>query len=80
MPTLAVLVGILVNNSRLSDVRKHVESRLSDIQRDMDARFAGIYRQFDAERRVNEANCKMILDKIDDIDNRLARLEERFAR
>jgi len=35
---------------------------------------------FDAERRVNETNFKMILYKIEGIDNRLSRLEERFAR
>ena len=35
MPTLAVLVGILVNNSRLSDLRrveKVVDARLSRIE------------------------------------------------
>ena len=62
MPTLAVLVGILVNNSRLGDFKSYIDSRL------------------DAERRVNEANTKMILGKMDDIDNRLSRLESRFAR
>lgn len=60
MPTLAVLVGILINNSRLGDLRSYLDSRL------------------DAERRVNETNFKMILDKIEDVDARLSRLEARF--
>lgn len=62
MPTLAVFVGILVNNSRLSDLRSYLDTR------------------FDAERRANETNFKMILDRIDDVDNRFRRLEARFAR
>ena len=69
MPTLAVLVGILVNNSRLSDFRAYIDSR-----------FQGVNERFDAERRVNKTNFRMILDKIEDIDTRLSRLEERFAR
>ena len=31
MPTLAVLVGILVNNSRLTDLRVHIDARFSAI-------------------------------------------------
>jgi hypothetical protein len=69
MPTLAVLVGILVNNSRLSDLRSH-----------MDARFAAVDNRFEAERRVTDTMFKMVLEKLDDIDNRLTRLESRFAR
>ncbi|HZU24749.1 MAG TPA: hypothetical protein VFA04_04455 [Bryobacteraceae bacterium] len=39
VPTLAVLVGILINNSRLADLRAHVDARLSDLNRFIDARF-----------------------------------------
>ncbi len=69
MPTLAVLVGILINNSRLSDLRGYIDVRFSD----MNQRFTDM-------ERVNEARTSMILSKIEDIDNRLSRLEERFAR
>jgi len=62
IPTLAVLVGILINNSRLSDLRAYIDHRFSDAE------------------RVNEARTNLILGKIEDIDNRLSRLEERFAR
>src|SRR5882762_9565959 len=47
MPTLAVLVGILVNNSRLSDLKSSmdvrfglVDRRFDDLNRVLDARFA----------------------------------------
>ena len=30
VPTLAVLVGILINNSRLSDLRSHMDARFDD--------------------------------------------------
>ncbi len=32
IPTLAVLVGILVNNSRLSDLRAHFDKRIDDLR------------------------------------------------
>ena len=32
IPTIAVLVGILVNNSRLSDLRAHMYARFDDIR------------------------------------------------
>jgi hypothetical protein len=38
VPTLAVLIGILVNNSRLSDTNRRVE----DLRSHMDARFEGM--------------------------------------
>ena len=40
MPTLAVLVGILVNNSRLSDLRSYMDVWFNDLNRVLDARFA----------------------------------------
>jgi len=40
MPTLAVLVGILVNNSRLTDLRNYIDVRFANLQQLMDARFA----------------------------------------
>jgi hypothetical protein len=32
VPTLAVLVGILVNNSRLSDLRGHMDAGFDELQ------------------------------------------------
>lgn len=40
MPTLAVLAGILVNNSRLSDLRSYMDRRFDALIQVMDARFA----------------------------------------
>ncbi len=44
VPTLAVLVGILINNSRLNDLRGH-----------MDARFAGMREMWQSELKHLEA-------------------------
>jgi len=73
MPTLAVLVGILVNNSRLGDIRSYMDARFGQMTRLFES-------QFEAERRVSETNFKMLLGKMEDLDNRLSRLESRFAR
>ena len=32
VPTLAVMVGILINNSRLSDLRSHMDNRFDDMK------------------------------------------------
>ena len=32
VPTLAVLVGIVINNSRLNDLRGHMDARFADMQ------------------------------------------------
>jgi hypothetical protein len=32
VPTLAVLIGILVNNSRLTDIRLHFDGRIDDLK------------------------------------------------
>jgi len=38
MPTLAVLAGILVNNSRLTDLRNYIDLRPTNLQQLIDAR------------------------------------------
>jgi hypothetical protein len=45
MPTLAVLIGILVNNSRLSDLRSHIDSRFAAMERVIDARFEAAHQE-----------------------------------
>ena len=73
MPTLAVLVGILVNNSRLWDLRSYIDARFGTT----DTRFSD---RFSDMEKVNEIRFKLLLGKIEDIDNFLTRPEERFAR
>ncbi|MGA2146432.1 MAG: hypothetical protein ABSH49_15875 [Bryobacteraceae bacterium] len=69
VPTfVVVLVGILLNNSRLSDLRSYI-----------DVRFSAIDQRFSDMERVNEARTNLILGKIEDIDSRLSRLESRFT-
>lgn len=61
VPTLAVLIGILVNNSRLSDLRTHLDVRF----RAVDDKFDAIGKFFTERlRRVEEV-----------IDARLTRIE-----
>ena len=48
MPTLAVLVGILINNSQFSDLRAYIDSRFSGIEKVMDAWFDAVNARFEA--------------------------------
>ena len=40
VPTLAVLVGILINNSRLGDLRSHFDARFDDMRENVARRAA----------------------------------------
>jgi len=85
---LAVLLGILVNNSRLSDVNL----RLSELRSSIDARFNGVNERFnEVSRRFDEMDRKIDqrfedmkstwrseLHRVEEVlDARLKHLEER---
>jgi hypothetical protein len=60
---LAVLVGILINNARLTDLRVHVDSR-----------FDGVDRRFDEMRDLWRAELHRVEEVL---DARLKHLEDR---
>jgi len=78
VPTmLAVLVGILINNSRLNDtnasireLRGHMDARFTDV----DHRFDGVDRRFDEMRDLWRSELYRVEQVI---DARLKHLEER---
>ena len=68
VPTmLTVLIGILINNSRLSDIDRRLNARIDDLRSHMDARFDDMRTTWQSElRRVEEV-----------LDARLKHLEAR---
>jgi hypothetical protein len=67
VPTFAVLVGILINNSRLSDLRAEMNTRFDEMNLMMDRRFDDMKDMWRSElHRVEEV-----------LDARLKHLEER---
>ncbi len=78
---LTVLIGILLNNSRLSDVRTDIHGlkadmnlRLGELRSDMNRQFAQVDRQFSDSRNIWRAE----LHRVEEIlDARLKHLEER---
>src|ERR1700691_601 len=85
VPTmLAVLVGILINNSRLSDTNARIADLLGHMDArfgDMDHRFANVDHRFDGvDRRFDEMRdlWRSELYRVEQvIDARLKHLEER---
>jgi hypothetical protein len=78
VPTmLTVLIGILLNNARLSDVN----SRLGEFRSHMDARFNDVDRRFDGvDRRFEEMKemWRTELHRVEEVlDARLKHLEDR---
>ncbi|HEX6896814.1 MAG TPA: hypothetical protein VF146_16160 [Bryobacteraceae bacterium] len=77
-PTMVtVLVGILINNARLTDLRNHLDVRFATI----DSRFVEVDRRFDdVDRRFDEMRdlWRSELRRVEEvIDARLKHLEER---
>jgi len=71
VPTvIAVLVGILINNSRLSDTN----TRISELRSYIEARFAHVDSRFDESRDTWRAELRRVEEVI---DARLKHLEER---
>ena len=71
---LAVLVGILINNSRLSDTNARFSDAIGELRAHMDARFNDVDRRFDEMRDLWRSE----LYRVEQVtDARLKRLEER---
>ena len=74
IPTLAVLIGIPVNNSRLSDLRSHLDTRINDLKTVMDLRFAAL--ESIVEAKFAAAHAQLI--RVEQVmDARLKHLEDR---
>ena len=75
VPTMiTVLIGILINNSRMSDLRSSVDGRFTDLRAHMDLRFN------DVDRRMDEMKdmWRSELHRVEEVlDARLKHLEER---
>jgi flagellar capping protein FliD len=78
MPTLAVLVGILVNVMQFSALN----GRISSVETSLNARMSGIEARMNAlETRIQNLETKLdtrfdlLMSKVFEIDNRLTRLE-----
>ena len=63
IPTVAVLVGILVNNSRLSDLRGHMDTRFEDLKAVMDARFEAAHADLIRVGQVMDARLKHLEER-----------------
>lgn len=71
VPTvLAVLVGILINNSRLGDLRAHIDAQF----RTVDQRFDAVNRRFDEMKEMWRSELHRVEEVL---DARLRHLEER---
>jgi hypothetical protein len=58
VPSLTVLAGILINNSRLSDLRSSMDHRFDDLIRLIDARFDGQDQKLYRVEQVIDARLK----------------------
>jgi hypothetical protein len=68
MPTLAVLVGILVNNSRLSDLSAHMDAHFSASEKVMDERFEAAHQQLLRVEGVLDAQFKSLDSLLDRLE------------
>jgi hypothetical protein len=74
MPTLAILVGILVNLVQFAALN----GRLTALETRIDARINALEMRFDARMSSLEAKFDILVGKVIEVDNRLTRVEERL--
>ena len=75
VPTMiTVLIGILINNARLSDLRMDMNARMGDINRRIDDLRAHVDARFDEMRSTWSAELHRVEEVL---DARLKHLEER---
>jgi hypothetical protein len=76
VPTVAVLVGILINHSRLGDLRAHMDVRFSEVDQrfvEVDRRFGEVEKHF---RSLEKLFDEKLLRVEQVIDARLTRIEK----
>ena len=74
VPTLAVLIGTLVNNNRLSDTNRRVDGLRTDTNRRIDEFRTDMFGRFDAMERLF---TEKLLRVEQVLDARLKHLEDR---
>jgi outer membrane murein-binding lipoprotein Lpp len=81
VPTFTVLIGILINNSRISDVKSRlsdVNSRISELRADMNTRFDESNAMMDRRFADMKDMWRSELHRVEEVlDARLKHLEER---
>ena len=75
VPSLSVLVGILINNSRLSDLRTDLRGAITVLRITVDKRFDDSIRLQDANLRLQDANLRRVEEVL---DARLRHIEEKL--
>ena len=86
---IVVLIGVLINNNRIGDLRMDMNARLIEMNNrfndinnrfnDINTRFSDIREIYRQQGEVQEANLRrvedMLLGKFAELDNRLSRIE-----
>ncbi len=71
---IAVLAGILINNSRMTDMKGDMNTRFLELRTHMDARFNAVDHRFDDMKDTWRAELHRVEEVL---DARLKHLEER---
>jgi hypothetical protein len=71
---VTVLIGILINNARMSDLGSSVDSRFNDLRVHIDARFTNVDHRLDEMKDMWRSELHRVEEVL---DARLKHLEER---
>ncbi len=73
IPSFAVLIGILINNQRLNDLSRNIDTRFGDLSRSVDLRFTEVNRRIEDSKDVIRSEMFRVEQVL---DARLKHLEE----
>lgn len=82
LPPIATLIllgiGLLFNNSRISDLHTSLNKRIDDLRAHSDVRFGAIDALFDALTTQYSRLESVVVGKLSEFENRLDRIEKRL--
>ena len=76
VPTFSILIGIVIGIYQLNHVLNQINLRFTSLESTMNSRFTSL----DGRINLLEQDMKTLVRVTNDLDVRLARLEERTAR
>jgi chaperonin cofactor prefoldin len=79
VPTFVVLIGILLNRHDYNRLNDKLDGSIERLNGKLDGSIERLNTKFDALQRQMHEDMMLIMGRLNDLDSRLSRVEERMA-